>query len=244
MKVRLTPASIALIILTLLIPFDIVFAQGEYLQPGQSGYSVSGSVSVSNHASAMGLSAGYSYLALIDLSVGLARIRPDDDGDSEGELTAGAVILGSAVHLARQSPCGPPLSLSVQFGIQKDYWSSEMPVHPEGYALWLGTNFTREMHLSRTHRSANYIGLRWVQQSVSTRYAETVGVDPRQSRLLVTLGSAVALVTGQVDKRRISYASSQLVIDPSLTFDTRDGSREFALNISLLIGHEPPHTRW
>lgn len=228
----------------LLIPAQSAFGQGEFLQEGQSGYAVTGSVSLGSYASALGLSVGYSHRALVDFSVGLARVSPDDADDLEGDLTAGALILGSAVHLARQAEDGPPVSLSVQFGLQKDYWSTEMPLHPESHALWLGSVFTRQTQLGQSQRAHNYLGLRWVQNSVSNRYSSATGVDNSQSRLLITLGSAVALVTGKVDKRRVSYASSQVILDPSLTFDTRDGSREFALNISLLIGQAPPYDRW
>ncbi len=230
--------------LFLLMPFGCVYAQGEYFQEGQSGYAITGSVSTSSHASAMGLSVGYSHRAMIDLSVGLARVSPDDAGSLDGDLTAGSLVLGSAVHLARQSSGGRPVSVSVQFGLQRDYWSTEMPMHPEGHALWLGGNFTRQTQLGDRQRAHNYLGLRWVRSSVSSKYADATGVQNSESRLLVTLGAAVAIVTGNVDKRRVSYASSQVVIDPSLTFDTRDGSREFAINISFLIGQAPPYERW
>ena len=230
--------------LFLLMPFGCVYAQGEYLQEGQSGYAITGSVSTGSHASAMGLSVGYSYRAMIDLSVGLARVSPDDAGRLDGDLTAGSLVLGSAVHLARQSPGGQPVSASAHCGLQKDYWSTELPMHPESHALWLGGNFTREMRLGDRQCAHNYLGLRWVRNSVSSKYADATGVQNSQSRLLVTLGAAVAIVTGKVDKRRVSYASSQVVIDPSLTFDTRDGSREFAINVSFLIGQAPPYDRW
>jgi hypothetical protein len=121
--------NIAVTLATALLFACSVYAQGEYLEKGQSGFGISGGFASNEDASSFGATAGYSVKGMFDFGLSFARVSFEDElADAEGnpsELSATAISPHVTFHAIKQEPDKFPLSIALGVSYEHDSYSSD-----------------------------------------------------------------------------------------------------------------------
>ena len=105
-----------------------IFAQGEFLKRGESGWGVAGSAAFVQTSSAYGISFGYSFKGFFDVGLGVGRGYQGEGGDYQ--VYSNFIAPSITVYLAKQD--GRKRTPTIALSLSYQYVSINTP-EPTGY---------------------------------------------------------------------------------------------------------------